>query len=288
MSGMTTARPHRLAMLVLGLLVLVPNLIGLPYFLLPFAKRVRHPLHVWFKSSGYVGQAAGIATLLLFLFMYVYPMRKRFRFLASLGRQERWLAVHIAAGLVIPFIGAMHAGWRFKGLIGLGYIAMLMVSVSGVAGRYIYTRIPRAGSGRELTEGEVIEREQRLEQEISTITGLQLQQVRDAFTDRPVVGKSGAFSALIKMFTYDIDRRRTVRKLAAQWTSSVRLDSEKRRRLNTLLRDRIALGQQHSMLEVTRRLFGYWHVIHRPFSITSFAAVVVHVVVVVSLGVTWF
>jgi hypothetical protein len=38
------------------------------------------------------------------------------------------------------------------------------------------------------------------------------------------------------------------------------------------------------MLEGTRKVFGYWHVAHRPFAITALLAVLVHVVVAVVVG----
>jgi hypothetical protein len=50
----------------------------------------------------------------------------------------------------------------------------------------------------------------------------------------------------------------------------------------------MALTQQVRMLDATQRIFRYWHIAHRPFALTALAAVVIHVVVVVTLGVTWF
>jgi hypothetical protein len=50
----------------------------------------------------------------------------------------------------------------------------------------------------------------------------------------------------------------------------------------------IALDQQVRMLEGTHRVFRFWHVAHRPFAITALVAVIIHIVVVVSLGATWF
>jgi hypothetical protein len=38
------------------------------------------------------------------------------------------------------------------------------------------------------------------------------------------------------------------------------------------------------MLDATRRVFGLWHVVHRPFAIMAFIAVAVHVVVAVLVG----
>ena len=73
----------------------------------------------------------------------------------ELGSLQRWLDVHIVAGLSVPLVGALHAGWRFHGLIGLGYLAMLAVSLSGIVGRYLYIHIPRGRSGLEMSLDEI-------------------------------------------------------------------------------------------------------------------------------------
>lgn len=264
-------------------------LIGAPYFLLPIGERVRHPLHDWFKPSGYVGQSAGVLTLLLFLFMYLYPLRKRLRRLAGRGSLARWLEVHIVAGLAIPVVGAIHAGWRFQGLIGLGYLAMLMVSLSGIAGRYLYTRMPRGESGNELTAVELSEKQMDLVLRIADRTGLDPAEVHTALARAvPRSVAPGSLRALAALLRGEFSRRKRMRGLRREWETRFSLDRAGLDEIIRLARQRMALQQQQAVLESTRRLFGYWHVVHRPFSVTAFVAVTVHVVAVVALGVTWF
>ena len=50
----------------------------------------------------------------------------------------------------------------------------------------------------------------------------------------------------------------------------------------------MALVQQSRMLEATQNILRFWHVAHRPLAVTALVAVLIHVVVVVSLGATWF
>ena len=118
-------------LVVLGLLVSV-HLAGLPYFSLPAVDRVRSPLHPWFRPSGLIGQAAGIAAFALFGFLWLYPLQKKFRWLAFGGSRAIWLDVHVIAGLCVPFLATLHAAWHFSGLIGLGYGAMMVAWLSGI------------------------------------------------------------------------------------------------------------------------------------------------------------
>ena len=129
--------------------------VGLPYYLLPTAERVRHPFHAWLRPSGYIGQSAGLLALALLLFLWLYPVRKRYRGLGFTGSVARWLEAHVFAALTLPLIAAIHAGWHFGGIIGLGFWAMMIVWLSGIVGRYLYTRIPRGRAGLELTREEI-------------------------------------------------------------------------------------------------------------------------------------
>jgi hypothetical protein len=288
--GKRTSRPRlaRLAPIWVPAVLLALNAIGLPYYILPIAERLRHPLHQWLKPSGYVGQAAGVMTCLLFLFMYLYPLRKRIRRLAFLGSMEGWLDVHIFAGLVIPIIGAMHASWRFQGLIGLGYLAMLMVSLSGIVGRYLYVHIPHGRSGAELSLDEIEKRRKDLTARIAATAGVQTSDVEPLIVSALPNGRRGGVLAALKvLIAGDLARWRTVRALRRRWAGR-RLDYEAICEAVRLTRKRMALDQQLRMLDASHRLFRLWHVVHKPFSITAFVAVFVHVIAMIVLGVTWF
>ncbi len=51
-----------------------------------------------------------------------------------------------------------------------------------------------------------------------------------------------------------------------------------------LARREMALTQQVRVLEGVRKLFGWWHVAHRPFAITALLAVLAHVVIAIVVG----
>jgi hypothetical protein len=276
---------------ILGFLLVV-NVVGLPYYLLPIGSRVRDVFHVWLKPSGYVGQSAGLIAFALFIFLYLYPLRKRFRALSFLGPLNRWLDVHIVAGLAVPLLGAVHAAWRFHGLIGLGYLSMVMVAVSGIVGKYLYVHIPRGRSGLELTLDEIEARCGELLERIAGATGLGLDDVEAVLAGRKAAAAPlGIVGTVVSLVSSDFSRwrmtwrlRRLLRKRA---NGARKLDQAALRDIVRLARREIALTQQLRMLDATQRLFRYWHVFHRPFSIMAFAAVTIHVVLVVSLGVTW-
>jgi hypothetical protein len=273
-----------------GGLILV-NLLGLPYYRLPLSERVRSSLHQWFKPSGYVGQSAGLLALAIFLFLWLYPLRKKFRWLAFTGAVGRWLDVHVTVALALPLLLAIHASWRFEGLIGLGFASILVVCASGVVGRYLYTRIPRSRSGIELNIEEVAAERRSLVTVIATFTGLNPVEIERSLnrSARPYTGL-GVLGTLRRMVTDDIARWRMARELRRTWSRQQggQIDREAIRKAVALASREMALTQQSRMLAATHQVFRYWHVAHRPFALTALGAVLIHVVVVLLLGVTWF
>jgi len=279
------------AVLVLSTLLAGILVYGWPYYTLPIAERVRHPMHAWLRPSGYVGQSAGIVALGIFAFLWLYPLRKRYRWLGWTGSISRWLDVHVAAALLLPLLVTIHAGWRFGGVIGLGFWSMMLVWSSGLVGRYIYARIPRSRSGIELSRDEIAAERKRLLLAIAATTGLDARAVEEALQAEPLPPNLGPAATIMRMVRDDLARRLAGRRLRRLWsarrTGGRRPDPRAVARATALARQEVALTQQARLLGATHDLFRYWHVAHRPFAILALTAVLVHVAVVVAVGATW-
>ena len=279
--------PGRVIVVPLILLVAVA-VIGTPYYLTPHAERLRHALHPWFRPSGYIGQTAGIVTFAGFLFMWLFPLRKRFRKHEWLGPVPRWLDVHIGVGLMLPLVGAIHAGFRFGGVIGIGYIAMLIVCLSGFIGRYLYVRIPRSRSGVEMSLSELSAQQRTLLAEIADATRLSVIDVQDILNVDSTPVRLGVIAAFAQMVRDDIARGRALRALRRRLVGMKSADKQRLRGAMALARREMSLSQQARLLDATQSIFRHWHAAHRPVAITAFIAVTIHVVVVVAVGATWF
>ncbi len=279
-----------------ALLLAAVNIAGFSYYRLSLAERVVHPLHALLKPSGPVGQGAGVIAFLLFSFLWLYPVRKKYGFLSFTGPIPVWLDVHISAGLLIPLLGATHAGWRFQGLVGLGYAAMFLVCCSGVAGRYLYLRIPRTKEGVEMTLGEIDRKRGEMLDRLASTTGMPAADLEAILAVKKGrfrgLGVFGTFRALVRD---DFARRRAVGRLLKEWNArdgvSGGAGKEGKRAFRMALklaRRQMSLDQQVRLLESTHAVFRFWHAAHRPVAIVSFAAVVLHVLVVTAMGATWF
>src|ERR1019366_6159983 len=116
---------------------------GLSYYILPADARPLSPRHDALKPSGRIGNALGIVGGVLFLLMYLYPLRKRWRWLSMKGKTKNWLDYHILMGLVGPVLITFHSSFKLSGVAGCAYWCMIAVVLSGIVGRYLYGRIPR-------------------------------------------------------------------------------------------------------------------------------------------------
>lgn len=76
---------RRWTLVLLSLPLALVNVLGVAYYTSPPGARVRHPWHALLRPSGAVGQSAGIVAFLIFVFLWLYPLRKKWKRLAFTG-----------------------------------------------------------------------------------------------------------------------------------------------------------------------------------------------------------
>ena len=192
--------------------------------------------------------------------------------------------------MAIPPSAAEHAGRRFRGLIGHGYLAMLPVSLSGYIGRHPSPRIPPSRTGHELTRDEIAARRRALITVIADRLERTPQDVERALETAARTAPAGGVLATVRrLLSDDVVRWRAVGALRREWSrpGARRVDPRTLKLAVRLARDEIRLAQQTRLLDATQRVFRYWHVAHRPVAVTGLLAVLIHVAVAFALGRTW-
>ena len=87
--------------------------------------------------------------------MFLYPIRKRWRWLGSIGKTRHWLDFHVLVGITAPILITFHASFKLRGLAGMAYWIMIAVALSGFIGRYMYAQIPRSLNADQIAFGEL-------------------------------------------------------------------------------------------------------------------------------------
>src|SRR6202166_4796012 len=162
---------HRIRVFLAWMLALAVVLViagyGLNYYMLSAAQRPFSPKHQILRPSGTIGIKLGMLGVLLFFLIYLYPLRKRWGWLGRMGNSRHWLDFHVVLGATAPIIIAFHSSFKFGNIAGMAFYSMLMVTLSGFVGRYLYAQIPRSRSAAELTKKEMEENEEKLEKDLA-------------------------------------------------------------------------------------------------------------------------
>ncbi len=277
--------------LVAGLLIY-----GFDYYTLSSIDRPFSPKHHLLRPSGRIGINLGLLGLLMFLSIFLYPLRKHWGWLARQGSSRHWLDIHVLLGLSAPFIIALHASFKFQGFAGVAFWIMLSVSLSGVIGRYLYSQIPRRVSAAEISRKELQEMHENLAQQLA---GQRLLPQADLgvllrLPSRELVAKLPMFIALAYMMILDVVRVFRVARLrrhALSFGEKLSTLGGFRRTNHTNLeiaiataREEAALAKRILFLERAEQVFHLWHVVHKPFSYTFAILALIHIGVVISMG----
>jgi hypothetical protein len=100
-------------------------------------------------ASGLVGHGIGVVGFVLMLMTETLYSIRKLLIDARWGSMAAWLRFHMVTGLVGPYMVLLHTAVRFQGLAGVAMLLTVVVVVSGVIGRYIYTAMPRTGGTAE-------------------------------------------------------------------------------------------------------------------------------------------
>lgn len=262
---------------------------GLHYYLLPLAQRVRSPQHVMLKPSGIVGRSLGILGLAMFAIMFLYPLRKRLSFLSGWGTTKNWLDYHIVLGVTAPVLITFHASFKLtNGIAGVAYWIMIVVALSGIIGRYLYSSIPRRIDEAEMTMDEMRQLSADLAVQIEGQGVFSAADLNPLFEMPPIeqVQALPVWRALLMILSLDL--RRTIQLIRLRWRHGSRSQNHAEFvRVLAAIKKQAGLVKNIVFLSKMRQLFQLWHVIHRPFSYSFAALALLHIIVVTVLGFFW-
>jgi len=277
--------------LVIGL-----TLYGFDYYYLDANQRPYSPKHLLLRPSGSVGLALGILGTVIFLGIFLYPIRKSSAWMRSRGNTRHWLDFHVLMGVAAPFIIAFHAAFKFRGLAGMAYWIMAAVAASGAVGRYLYAQIPRRLNAAELSLQEAREEQCRLTEQLAQ------QKVFSAAWLRPLshlpseerIRNQWILIVLVEMLWADFRRLHTISRLRrhelSQWGKLTSLGgvlnsrNAELERIITMAQTQAVLAQRMLFLSRSQQVFHLWHIIHKPFSYSFALLAVIHIGVVMLFG----
>jgi hypothetical protein len=238
----------------------------------------------------------GMFGVFLFFLIYLYPLRKKWGWLARQGNSRHWLDFHVVLGTFAPVIVAFHATFKFGNIAGLAFWSMLTVTLSGFVGRYLYAQIPRNLNAAELTLKEITSLEESLRAELGaqdSAAGKGLAKLYDLPSTKDVAHMP-MLLALLYMILIDLKRPLQVSRLRLQsgglpaWLVSLfgflRTRDAKLEHGIAIARKQAKLSKRILFLSRTGQVFRLWHVVHRPFSYAFAVLALLHIGLALYMG----
>jgi len=135
---------------------------GWDYYLLPQAARRLSPLHRELKPAGRWGHGVGVVAGAVMLLNFLYALRKRWERVRRLGSLRGWLRFHVFVGFMSPLVIAFHAAFQSRNHLATGTaVALAVVVLTGIVGRFIYGLVPSV-EGHVEALGALVEKFERL------------------------------------------------------------------------------------------------------------------------------
>jgi hypothetical protein len=254
---------HRLYLSTYTIIVLISLIvlgyIGFSYYNLPIEDRYFHPDYALLKPSGVLGHGLGIiGSLFVLIGVFSYMARKRFKIFSRFGLLKHWLEFHIFLCALGPVFILYHTSFKFGGIVSVSFWSLVAVVASGVAGRYIYLQIPHSIEGGELSLKEVQDLKNELGAELKMKYGIDISEFQ-------LVNTSGIESGL----------------------KSKHLSKQEYKMVKRLIISQKKLVRRIERLDMMQNIFKYWHVAHLPFALIMLIVMIIHIVVVLTLGYKW-
>lgn len=269
---------------------------GFPYYRLSLEDRPSSELHAILRPSGYLGLKLGMFGTALFCTLFLYPLRKAWKWLGRVGKTKHWLDFHVLVGITAPILVTFHASFKLRGIIGIAYWIMISVALSGFIGRYIYGQIPRSINAAQLSIDELEAQGKELAESLHQQSVFPLEELAPLLTvpTPEQIKQMGLGALFVSLLAMDLRRPILVGRLRRRVLSGGEklltlggLRASRHRELEGVIgaiRRMSWLRGKMAFLDRTQRIFHLWHVVHRPFSYSFAVLVLIHIGVAVSIG----
>ncbi len=249
------------------------------------------------RNEGYltaengIGYWLGITGGSMMLLLLTYSLRKRLKSLKRFFTVKFWFRFHMILGIVGPMFIIFHSNFHLGSLnSSIALTCMLLVSGSGLVGRYLYGNIHYGLYGEKIRLQDIQKDFELIRNDISSFT---LSEKQDALLGQIFVEINSLINSFKEKKT--ILSSRSARHRANKISSKLKacfqqlekspsqpdtnLD-ELHHKLDLYMNVLVAVLKKLPRLSFTERLFSLWHVVHLPIFGLMVITAITHIVVV--------
>lgn len=230
------------------------------------------------------GYLLGIIGGSLMLVLLLYPLRKRWRVLRGWFNLQSWFRLHMVLGVLGPLCILLHCNFRLGSTnSSVALIAMLLVSSSGLIGRYLYGKFHYGLYG-----GQVELRQLKADLDtfyrqldLTAVEQVQREQIEALYSGCTEIIESQKREVSLRRL---IGQRRWLRGMKRKALGSANAVKRDRSAADQALWERYralaGLLDKLAGVRLAERLFGLWHVLHIPVFMLMVVTAFVHIFVV--------
>jgi hypothetical protein len=243
------------------------------------------------RGDNYLSAETGTGYLLgiiggsLMLLLLLYPISKRSKFLSRLVPLRYWFGIHMFLGIIGPVMILFHSNFQLGSLnSSFALFSMLLVAVSGLIGRYIYTHIHHGLYGSRISIDELKKEMEDNHTELLQIFTMN-EQLR-ANLDAMEAKVSQSYTGLMKSLAHVIYILYNVKRVRIKVSQLLLINNKANNAGKSIPRKKLVMRsfKQYTLalrkvaaFKVYERLFSYWHILHLPLFIMMIVTAVVHI-----------
>lgn len=236
----------------------------------------------WLTAEKGWGYALGIIGGSLMLVLLLYPLRKHWKVARNWFSIRHWFKIHMLLGVIGPLLILFHSNFHLGSLnSNIALFSMLLVSGSGVIGRYAYQKIHRGlyGAQIEFSELKQVFDKSKNHFEHSALLDEKIKKKLIRIETNVVRRRIPFFIALIS--------HRQIKKIQKSFQRKCRLKAKllvgqnKERNIFVQEAKHLLTGltqlKEMANYALYARVFSLWHIFHLPLFFMMIIAGIVHV-----------
>jgi hypothetical protein len=249
-----------------------------------------------YKAGDNIGYNLGLVGGLLMVTLLIYPLRKRWGVLKNWWLLPNWFKWHMIFGIIGPVIVVFHTTYSLRSINAIvAFACMMLVSGSGIFGRFFYTKIHPGLYGRQSTFEQLhddLQGSERVKSIFSFAPDLQQRLVafRDSALDPKKIDKVNPLQLLTLGFRGKMFSRKLIADLEdvmysdatdKKWNAAQMKVLDKLFEQNRVfIKNYLKSIQEIAHFKTYEYLFSLWHIFHVPLVFMLVFSGIWHVIAV--------
>jgi hypothetical protein len=247
-----------------------------------------------YKAGDNIGYNIGLVGGIMMLTLLIYPVRKRIGFMRNWGILPKWFKWHMVFGVLGPALIVFHSTFVLRSVnAGVAMVCMLLVSGSGIFGRFFYTKIHNGLYGRN-TSFTQLQEDLNGSGDVKSVLNFapEIQRKLIEFHDYAMKSSKGGKLSVWNFLTLGVRVQWLTRTLVIELEDLMYTDANEKqwndaqmKRLDELffqnerfIRNYLTTVQDLAQFSTYEKLFSLWHIFHVPLVYMLVFSAIWHVI----------